>query len=138
MAQARPGLARAVNEILERCGSEGKRLSLRQVERITGLSPATAGELAKGNARTAGTVRRFAEGLGQDPEPLLALAGFVPDPAATQPMQRPQPDGRPEADQVIRRLSAALDALSGRAERSTVLEAASALARLAEELAKRA
>lgn len=79
MARARPGLELAVNEILERQGRNGKRLSYRQVERLTGLSPATVGELAKGNARTPETVRRFAVGLGEDVGCLLLLAGFVPE-----------------------------------------------------------
>ena len=62
MARARPGLAKAVTEILESRGVDGKRMSLRQAERMTGLAPATIGELAKGNARTPETVRRFAVG----------------------------------------------------------------------------
>ena len=78
MARARLGLAEAVNEILERRGA-GRKLSLRQAERLTGLAPATIGELAKGNARTPETVRRFALGMGEDPPRLLLLAGFVPD-----------------------------------------------------------
>ena len=78
MARARLGLAEAVNEILERRGA-GRKLSLRQAERMTGLAPATIGELAKGNARTPETVRRFAVGMGEDPPRLMLLAGFVPD-----------------------------------------------------------
>jgi transcriptional regulator with XRE-family HTH domain len=54
-------------------------MSLRQAERLTGLSPATVGELAKGNARTPETILRFAIGLGEDADRLLLLAGFVPD-----------------------------------------------------------
>ncbi len=81
MAQARQGLANAVNEILVRHGTDGKRMSYRQAERLTGLSPATVGELAKGNARTPETVRRFAVGMGEDLERLFLLAGFVPDEA---------------------------------------------------------
>ena len=79
MGQARPGLEKAVNAILQRHGVEGRRLSYRQAERLTGLSPATIGELAKGNARTPETVRRFAAGLGEEVERLLLLAGFVPE-----------------------------------------------------------
>lgn len=79
MARARLGLAEAVNEILERRGAAGRKLSLRQAERLTGLAPATIGELAKGNARTPETVRRFALGMGEDEPRLMLLAGFVPD-----------------------------------------------------------
>ena len=79
MARARPGLELAIREILERRGTPGKPLSYRQVERLTGLSPATVGELAKGNARTPETVRRFAAGMGEDVARLLLLAGFVPE-----------------------------------------------------------
>lgn len=79
MARTRPNLEKAVNEILLRHGVEGKRLSFRQAERRTGLSPATVSELAKGNARTPETVRRFAEGLGEDVNRLLLLAGFTPE-----------------------------------------------------------
>lgn len=85
MARARPGLERAVIEILNRHGVDGKRLSLRQAERLTGLSPATVGELAKGNARTPETILRFANGLGEDADHLLLLAGFVPDRAVRLP-----------------------------------------------------
>ena len=77
MARARPGLQKAINELLERHGANGKRLSLRQAERLTGLSPATVGELAKGNARTPETLCRFAQGLGEDAGRLLLLAGFA-------------------------------------------------------------
>lgn len=79
MARARVGLAKAVNEILESRGANGKRLSFRQAERLTGLAPATISELAKGNARTPETVRRFAQGTDEDVTRLLLLAGFVPD-----------------------------------------------------------
>jgi hypothetical protein len=79
MARARPGLAKAVNEILESHGQDGKRLSFRQAERLTGLAPATISELAKGNARTPETVRRFAAGTNEDVTRLLLLAGFVPE-----------------------------------------------------------
>ena len=79
MGQARPGLEKAVNEILLRHGVAGRKLSYRQAERLTGLSPATIGELAKGNARTMETVRRFALGMGEEVERLLLLAGFVPE-----------------------------------------------------------
>ena len=90
MARARPGLEKAVNEILLRHGVDGKRLSFRQAERRTGLSPATISELAKGNARTPETIRRFAEGLGEDTGRLLLLAGFVPaeEPAITVPVSQ--------------------------------------------------
>ncbi|MCW3053879.1 MAG: hypothetical protein JWN14_3049 [Chthonomonadales bacterium] len=79
MGQARPGLEKVVNEILLRHGVAGRKLSYRQAERLTGLSPATIGELAKGNARTMETVRRFALGMGEEVERLLLLAGFVPE-----------------------------------------------------------
>jgi hypothetical protein len=46
---------------------------------MTGLAPATVSELAKGNARTPETVRRFALGTHSDVTRLLLLAGFVPD-----------------------------------------------------------
>lgn len=82
MARARPGLEKAVQEALIRHGAGGKRLSLRQAERLTGLSPATIGELAKGNARTSETVRRFAQGLGEDVTRFLLLAGFLPEDTA--------------------------------------------------------
>jgi transcriptional regulator with XRE-family HTH domain len=77
MARTRPGLQKAINEILERHGINGKRLSFRQAERLTGLSPATISELAKGNARTPETLCRFAEGLGEEADRLLLLAGFA-------------------------------------------------------------
>jgi len=79
MARARPGLAKAITEILENRGVDGKRLSFRQAERMTGLAPATVSELAKGNARTPETVRRFALGTNSDVTRLLLLAGFVPE-----------------------------------------------------------
>ena len=60
-------------------------MSYRQAERLTGLSPATIGELAKGNARTVETVRRFALGMGEEVERLLLLAGFVPESADRHP-----------------------------------------------------
>ena len=92
MARARPGFARAVNDILESHGVNGKRLSFRQAERLTGLAPATISELAKGNARTPETVRRFASGTNEDVTRLLLLAGFVPEdeidlPPETGPMR---------------------------------------------------
>ena len=90
MGQTRPGLEKAVNEILQRRGVAGRRLSYRQAERLTGLSPATIGELAKGNARTAETVRRFAAGLGEEAERLLLLAGFVPEAGDRSPVERPE------------------------------------------------
>ena len=83
MARSRPALEKAINEILRRHGDGGKRMSYRQAERMTGLSPATIGELAKGNARTTETIRRFAAGLGEDHNRLLLLAGFVPEDDAT-------------------------------------------------------
>src|SRR5258708_7783862 len=79
MARARPGLAKAVTEILESRGTDGKRMSFRQAERMTGLAPATISELAKGNARTPETVRRFAVGVNEDVTRLMLLAGFVPE-----------------------------------------------------------
>ena len=80
MARARPALAQAVNEILARHSTkEGRKMSYRQAERKCGLAPATIGELAKGNARTAETVQRFARGLQEDVNRLLLLAGFVPE-----------------------------------------------------------
>ncbi len=79
MARARPGLEKAINEILERRGVDGKRLSYRQAERLTGLSTATISELAKGNARTAESLRRFALALDEDATRLMLLAGFVPE-----------------------------------------------------------
>ena len=77
MARARAGLEKAVSDILLAHGQNGKRLSFRQAERLTGLSPATIAELAKGNARTPESVRRFAQGLGEDVTRLLTLAGFT-------------------------------------------------------------
>lgn len=79
MARARPGLEKAINDILERRGVDGKRLSYRQAERLTGLSTATISELAKGNARTSDSLRRFAQGLDEDATRLMLLAGFVPE-----------------------------------------------------------
>ncbi|GEM_PF-2144532 len=79
MARARPALQEAVNTILIQHGTDGKRMSYRQAERLTGLSPATVGELANGNARTPETIRRFARGFHTDPRPLLMRAGFVPE-----------------------------------------------------------
>ncbi|HLJ57976.1 MAG TPA: hypothetical protein VKT77_23255 [Chthonomonadaceae bacterium] len=79
MARARPGLAKAVTDILTSRGADGKRISFRQAERITGLAPATISELAKGNARTTESVRRFAVGFHEDVDRLLLLAGFIPD-----------------------------------------------------------
>ncbi len=79
MARARPALENAVNAILMSHGKNGKKMSYRQAERLTGLSPATVGELANGNARTPETIRRFARGFQTDPRRLLLLAGFVPE-----------------------------------------------------------
>jgi len=93
MARARPGLQKAVNEILDRHGLNGKRLSFRQAERLTGLSPATISELAKGNARTPETLCRFAQGLGEEVGRLLLLAGFADSAeqltAAIEPQNKP-------------------------------------------------
>jgi transcriptional regulator with XRE-family HTH domain len=94
MAHTRPALEKAVNEILKRHGTEGRRMSYRQAERRTGLSPATVAELAKGNARTPETVRRFAEGLGEDLEWLLLLAGFVPDEVLRENLESRDGSGR--------------------------------------------
>ena len=91
MARARPGLAKAVTDILEAHGAEGKRLSFRQAERLTGLAPATISELAKGNARTPETVRRFASGTREDVTRLLLLAGFVPEENADPEGSRSHP-----------------------------------------------
>jgi transcriptional regulator with XRE-family HTH domain len=91
MARARPALQQAINAILERHGSNGRRMSLRQAERQTGLSPATIGELAKGNARTPETLRRFAQGFGVDADRLLLLGGFVPDDTELPAAERSAP-----------------------------------------------
>lgn len=116
MARARPGLAKAVHEILEQRGG-GRRLSYRQAERLTGLSPATIGELAKGNARTSETVRRFALGMGVEPERLLLLSGFVPE-ECDRPLKRRDGDletapREPDADvqKMVALWSAALERL---------------------------
>lgn len=93
MARSRPNLEKAINDILTRHGVDGKRLSLRQAERLTGLAPATIGELAKGNARTAETVRRFAQGFGEDGNRLLLLAGFTSEDAPSP--QPPAAYGKP-------------------------------------------
>lgn len=81
MPLPRDKLRLAVGEILRRHGEAGRPLSYRQAERRTGLSPATVGELAAGVARTRQTVVKFAQGLGEDANRLLALAGFMPDDA---------------------------------------------------------
>ena len=83
MARTRPGLEKAVNEILEKNGKDGKRMSFRQAERVTGLSPATVAELAKGNARTTESIRRFALGFQEVENRLLLFAGFVPEEEVT-------------------------------------------------------
>jgi hypothetical protein len=98
MAQARPGLEKAVTEILQRHGVGGRKLSYRQAERLTGLSPAAIGELAKGNARTAETVRRFAVGMGEEVERLLLLAGFVPETEDRHDMVGPDPGRESRSD----------------------------------------
>ena len=89
MARARPNLAAAVQEILVRHSEKGKRLSFRQAERLTGLAPATVAELAKGNARTPETVRRFAVGMNENVDRLLLLAGFVPEDSGYVPPSIP-------------------------------------------------
>ena len=91
MGQARPGLEKAINEILQRHGVGGRKMSYRQAERLTGLSPASIGELAKGNARTMETVRRFALGMGEEVERLLLLAGFVPETTDRRSAEPPKP-----------------------------------------------
>jgi len=117
MARARLALQEAVDEILIRHGEGGKRLSFRQAERLTGLSPATVGELAKGNARTPETIRRFAAGLGEDTDRLLMLAGFLPDdlpspprslhpaPADLAPEAEVEPDARASLERIARALA---------------------------------
>lgn len=97
MARSRPALQKAINEILERHGTGGKRMSYRQAERKTGLSPATIGELAQGNARTPETLRRFARGLGEDVTRLLLLGGFVPEENETPQAAPPAPSPAAEA-----------------------------------------
>ena len=98
MGQTRPGLEKAVTEILQRHGVAGRRMSYRQAERLTGLSPATIGELAKGNARTPETVRRFAAGMGEEVERLLLMAGFVPESGDRRPSDSPAPIRSAESD----------------------------------------
>ena len=101
MGQARPGLEKAVREILQRHGTAaGRKMSYRQAERLTGLSPASIGELAKGNARTPETVRRFALGMGEEVERLLLLAGFVPEPADRWSAETPVPVREDEPDEM--------------------------------------
>lgn len=90
MARAQLALEKSIKAILARHGANGRPLSLRQAERLTGLSPATIGELAKGNARTAETVRRFAEGMGEEPSILLILAGFEPSLLSPTPPSTPE------------------------------------------------
>ena len=98
MARTRPGLEIAVLDILRIHGVDGRRMSLRQAERLTGLSPATIGELAKGNARTPETLLRFANGLGEDADRLLLLAGFVPDRSMRRPA--PMPSGQEGSEDI--------------------------------------
>src|SRR5580704_9551929 len=100
MARSRPGLECAVLDILRRHGVDGKRMSLRQAERLTGLSPATIGELAKGNARTPETILRFANGLGEDADRLLLLAGFVPDETMRRPVPAPAQSAEHDSDDI--------------------------------------
>ncbi len=92
MARARAGLEQAISDILLAHGQNGKRLSFRQAERLTGLSPATIAELAKGNARTPESVRRFAHGLGEDATRLLTLAGFAGEVTAPRMAQQANSD----------------------------------------------
>jgi len=131
MARARPGLQKAINEILERHGSNGKPLSLRQAERRTGLSPATIGELAKANARTAQTLRRFGGGFGEDVERLLILAGFVDEidrkeySTSGSPLTMPAVETlapEPEVHLFIERYHKALDAMPAGRFRALLLE----------------
>lgn len=98
MGQSRPGLEKAVVGILQRHGDGGRRMSYRQAERLTGLSPATIGELAKGNARTPETVRRFALGMGEEVERLLLLAGFVPESGDHWAAESASPDNERDSD----------------------------------------
>lgn len=98
MGQARPGLEKAVIEILQRHGVGSRRMSYRQAERLTGLSPAAIGELAKGNARTPETVRRFALGMGEEVERLLLLAGFVPESGDRWAAESTAPVGERDSD----------------------------------------
>jgi len=100
MARTRPGLELAVVDILRRHGVDGRRMSLRQAERLTGLSPATIGELAKGNARTPETILRFANGLGEDADRLLLLAGFVPDETMRRSAPLAPPSGNEDANEI--------------------------------------
>jgi transcriptional regulator with XRE-family HTH domain len=104
MPYPRDNLARAVQEILRKHGTEGRPLSYRQVERRTGLSPATIGELCSGVARTRRTVLRFAEGMGESAEVLLVMAGFIPEETAvsspsdsSRPVSLPQGEPLPTA-----------------------------------------
>ena len=105
MALARPGLEKAINDILERRGVDGKRLSYRQAERLTGLSTATISELAKGNARTAESLRRFAQGLEEDATRLMLLAGFVPEDVF--PLRSPQNQGSSKQERFSQKSSPA-------------------------------
>ena len=100
MARTRPGLEIAVLDVLRRHGVDGRRMSLRQAERLTGLSPATIGELAKGNARTPETILRFANGLGEDADRLLLLAGFVPDETMRRSVPAPTQSAQDDIDNV--------------------------------------
>lgn len=120
MARSRPALQLAINEILLRHGSEGKRLSLRQAERLTGLSPATIGELAKGNARTAVTLHRFAIALGEDATRLLHLGGFFPEDLVESSPGSQTPEGELTSDEqaMLVRLGSALARLPPGQERS--------------------
>jgi hypothetical protein len=124
MARARPALQKAVNDILIRHGVGGKRLSLRQAERLTGLSPATVGELAKGNARTPETLRRFAVGFGEDPQRFLLLAGFVLEDLPQQEIRVPEPakeqtqDLEPDLRECLDRFGRALSQLPQGRERA--------------------
>lgn len=146
MARTRLGLAKAVEEILERYGENGRRLSLRQAERLTGLSPATIGELAKGNARTADTVRRFAQGMGEEVDRLLLLAGFTPadldappEPELTSPADETDPFGRLDlaAKLILERWACAFLKMPAGRDRDLLLERLRLEAELLERLGGR-
>lgn len=99
MPYPRENLGRAVQEILRKHGMEGRPLSYRQVERRTGLSPATIGELCSGVARTRRTVLRFAEGMGESAEVLLVMAGFIPEETAVSSLsENSRPVSLPHAE----------------------------------------
>lgn len=120
----RPGFARAVSAILATLGENGKPMSLRQAARLSGLSPATVGELATGNPRTAQAIRRFAEGLGQDPVPLLMLAGYTPPDGhcRTQLTSIAEPEGMgSRVEDILSQWATAFSNLSTHTERELFL-----------------